>query len=71
LDDDDGELNPEVERRLQAPDRADLAWVRERTIAVTKARRAAGGGCGDTLYGRVSFLKRVIGSEIGKSCQRG
>lgn len=58
-DDDPGELDPEVERRLRASDPADLAWVRARIDVETARREAAGGGCGDTLYALAFLLFRI------------
>ena len=49
-DDDPDALDPDVERKLGAPDRRDLAWVRERVREETERRGTAGSGCGDTLY---------------------
>ncbi len=56
----DDEIDPEVERRLRAPDPADLPWIRARIERETAARRAAGGGCGDTLYA-LAFLLYLVG----------
>jgi hypothetical protein len=58
-EDDFDELDPEVERRLRAPARGEVDWVRERVRAETARRREAG-GCGDNLYA-LCFLLYLVG----------
>lgn len=54
------DLDPEVERRLRAPDRSDVEWIRERLHRETEDRRTTLEGCGDTLYA-LCFLLYLLG----------
>jgi hypothetical protein len=59
-EDDVDTFDPEVERKLHAPDARDLAWVRERVRALTALRSEHLDGCGDTLYA-LCFLLYLLG----------
>lgn len=60
FDHDADALDPEVERKLFAPNPRDLPWVRERIRALIAQRSAALEGCGDTLYA-LCFLLYLLG----------